>query len=100
MKIKHYDLSKLVEPRRVRIGSAEEKLYALEEKRNKIIHACAEEWARIVEKAFEEKSDKWKQSIPQALFDTLESFQTDCSLVACIAFLKLHGVIVEWKDNK
>jgi len=69
-------------------GAAGEKLYDLERKRNEIIHACAKQWAKIAKVSDKEH---WTRCIPQALHDTLESYQTECGIIAAEAYLRRHG---------
>lgn len=69
-------------------SGAGKKLYELEEKRSQIIKACAEKWAEIAEV---DKKEYWFCSLPQVLHDTLESYQTECGIIAAEAFLLRHG---------
>ena len=68
------------------------KLYDLERKRSDLIGQIAATWALIAEV---DKSEYWTRSLPQALHDTLEGYQTECGIVAAEAFLRRHGWKVE-----
>lgn len=85
-------LGNYAEPSAIFIGDDARKLYELENRRTEIIRACAEEWARHCDV---NKKEFWTRSLPQALFDTLEKYQTECSIVAAEAFLKQLGWKVE-----
>ena len=65
-----------------------EKLYRLEEKRNVAIKDCATEWAKINAVPQEEF---WTQSLPQALFDLLQSFDSKAAEMAALAYLKANN---------
>ncbi len=67
------------------ISEEAEKLYALEGKRNKLIHECAHEQARILGHA---KDEYWQKSIPEALSATLSSFERAASIAAAIGYLR------------
>jgi len=69
-------------------GRDGKKLYNLEQKRSAIIEECAKTWAKIAEV---EDKEFWFRSLPQALHDTLENYQTQCGIIAAEAFLKRHG---------
>jgi hypothetical protein len=69
-------------------GGAGEKLYDLERRRNDIIHDCARQWMKIAKISDKEH---WFRGVPQALHDTLESYQTECGIMAAEAFLLRHG---------
>lgn len=86
---------KYVEPALVWIGSdgkPNERLYELERKRTDLIGDCARQWAIV---CGVDKSEYWTRSIPQALHDTLEAFETAAGILAAEAFLKRHGWKVE-----
>ena len=72
-------------------GKLGRKLYDLERKRSVLIEQIAAVWSEIAEV---DKSEYWTRSLPQALHDTLENYQTECGIVAAEAFLKRHGWIV------
>ena len=69
-------------------GKEGKKLYDLERKRNEIVGECAKQWAVLAEV---DQKEYWFRSLPQALHDTLESYQTECGIVAAEAFLERHG---------
>ena len=82
------DLAKLVEPKEIFVGSNSGNLYGLEERRNAAITACANAWAKVNNV---DPDAFWTQSIPQTLFDTLESYSPQYSIIAAEAFLKQFG---------
>lgn len=88
-------MNQFQEPQRIRIGRGKptERLYALEEKRQAAIEACAREWARIRGVAEERY---WIETLPQALFDIMEAYDPYVAITACEGFLKLHG----WKAER
>lgn len=69
-------------------GKLGRKLYALERKRCEIMQEIAATWAEIAEV---DKKEFWTRSLPQALHDTLENYQTACGIVAAEAYLTRHG---------
>lgn len=73
-------------------GGDGEKLYDLERKRNDIIRDCAKRWAKI---AGVEDKEFWVQSLPQALHDLLEAWDTPAAVIAAESFLKRYGWKVE-----
>lgn len=64
------------------------KFLALEEKRDKIIRKCAEEWSKLFRIP---ESKLWSTAIPQALFDTLNSWGKQYSTAAAKAYLTEQG---------
>lgn len=72
-------------------GGEGKKLYELERKRNELLAECAKQWAKIADV---DKKKYWTRSVPQALHDTLESYQTECGIIAAEAFLERHGWVV------
>ncbi len=80
-----------IKPRSVWIGQEARALYAAEERRRKAIGACATEWAKVTDTP---KTQYWKQSIPQVLFDTLNTYETGAALIAAEAFLEHHGYVI------
>ena len=86
----HRGLAKLTPPQRTFIsaGKTSERLYKLEDKRSEAIKACAEEWAKLM-KVPEDRY--WEQTLPQALFDTLESYEVAAAAIAAEQFLKQLG---------
>jgi hypothetical protein len=60
---------------------------------------CAKEWLKVMAEfrpalqdySGEEDGTFWNAGIPQALFDTLESYSVATSIVAAEAFLKQFG---------
>jgi hypothetical protein len=78
-------------------GGEGAKLYELERKRNEAISACATQWAKI---AGVDKKEYWTRSLPQALHDALESYQTQCGIIAATAFLLRHGWQVTPPEKK
>jgi len=65
-------------------GPDTEKLYKLERQRQDIIGRCAKEWAEVMEVP---ESEFWKRSLPQQLFDILESWERASAVAAAEAFL-------------
>ena len=85
------ELEKLVEPTEIFIGDKAKTLYDLEEYRASAIQACAKEWGRLngIDASYQEMF--WNRLIPQTLFDTLESYSPQYSIIAAEAFLKQFG---------
>lgn len=89
------------EPQRIRIGH-HDKLYSLEEDRNRVIERCAREWAKI--RGIDD-GRYWVETLPQALFDTLEAYDPRIATLAAVAFIKLHPQYAEqrlsgWRSLK
>jgi hypothetical protein len=78
-------------------GGDGEKLYDLERKRNDIIRECAKRWAKIAEVS---EKNFWTQSLPQALHDLLEAWDTAASIIAAESFLKRHGWKIERPEER
>ena len=87
------DLAKVTEPREIYVGSGASTatLYKVEEARNACIETCAKEWAKVHKLDADDRDTYWKTIIPQALFDVLEAYTPDYSIVAAEAFLKQFG---------
>jgi hypothetical protein len=81
-----------VEPSESFIGREQQRLYDLEAARNATIVACAKEWLAI--KGLDDDR-YWPEALPQALFDTLESYSPQYSIIAAEAFLKQFGWKIE-----
>jgi hypothetical protein len=79
------------EPKRIFVGQ-HGRLYDLEDNRQRAIEACAKEWAKI--KGVDD-GRYWIETLPQALFDTLEAYDPHIATLAAAAFLKLHSWKVE-----
>lgn len=79
----------IVKPHIIRINRTREteKLYTLERKRNDAIKAAAKEYAKVMDHPAREY---WSRTIPQALFDTLESFQGSSSYAAAKAYCEWY----------
>ena len=88
-------LANIVEPKEIFIGDSDaaKTLYRLENKRNAAITACATEWGKVMDVDLERML--WSQLMPQALFDTLESYSPAAAIIAAEAFLKQFGWKVE-----
>ena len=82
-----------VKPQATWIGRSKktEPLYSAEKKRDKMIEVCARIWLALRGYNPASESDLWTIGIPQALFDTLESFSDRLAIPAAIAFLELKG---------
>lgn len=78
------------EPRRIYMS--DDKLNDLEEQRNRIMERCARRWG-VIRDIDEDRY--WIEMLPQALFDTLESYDPYLAITAAAAFLKLHGYTVD-----
>jgi len=90
----------LVKPQNIFVGTgtaAARKLYALEEKRAKIIKDCAEQWSKVCDVP---ESEFWNRAIPQALHDMLVAYGTEAGIVACESFLERHGWTVTRPPKK
>jgi hypothetical protein len=87
----------IIEPTEIFIGrsKATDKLYDAEEVRAEAIKSCAKEWAKVHGADVEDKDAFWNHIIPQALFDTLESYSPAAAIVAAEAFLKQFGWKIE-----
>jgi hypothetical protein len=85
-------MDELTPPNAYFIGGGHTKLYKLEEQRTKAIKACAREWATI---AGIGEENYWTTSIPQALFDSLDNWDTGCAAIAAETLLKKLGWKVE-----
>jgi ribosomal 50S subunit-associated protein YjgA (DUF615 family) len=62
-----------------------EKLYRLEEERERIIKECATEWARL---SGVDQKDFWTISLPTTLFDLLNSYGRNISTTAAKRYLE------------
>jgi hypothetical protein len=94
------ELHKYTEPQAFFVsgdGKLGSKLYALEERRSKLIHEIGHLWSEIAEV---DRKEHWTRAVPQVLHDTLESYQTECGIVAAEAFLKRHGWTVTRPEAK
>jgi hypothetical protein len=87
-------MNQFQEPQRIRIGRGKstDRLYDLEEKRQAAIEACAKEWAKV---RGVDDGRYWIETLPQQLFDIMESYDPYIAITACEGFLKLHGRKVE-----
>lgn len=81
-------------PQSIFIGGSARKLYQAEERRSTAIKTCATEYCRLAELDHKDQIVFWKTAIPQALFDTLDSFETSASITAAKAFLEHYGFTV------
>jgi len=88
------ELAKLVEPSEIFVGANHKKLYQLESSRSVAIQACAEEWAKVM-RLDPDKDVFWNRAVPQALFDVLEAYSPQCSIIAAEASLKQFGWKIE-----
>lgn len=70
-----------------RINETEE-LYRLERQRDELIKSCARAWLEVMGLSTE---NIFEQGVAQALFDTLESFESRSSIPAAQAYLELYG---------
>lgn len=78
--------SKYRAPTMPRIGSGAEKLYALEEKRDKLIQQCAEEQGRVM--GFNPKHEYWTHCLPEQIASILEAFDQTATDLAVRAWLE------------
>jgi len=85
-------------PKSIYIGLGEDasKLYELEERRSDYILECADELVRLSKKHkhLPQYKDRW-DALPQALFDTLESFSASRVEEALTGFLVAKGFSTE-----
>jgi hypothetical protein len=65
-------------------GPKTKRLYMLEEARSEAIAKAAREYARVMG---HDERDYWVRTMPQALFDLLDSFDVDAAHAAAEAFL-------------
>jgi hypothetical protein len=77
-------------PSPVRIGRSDEteELYRLEAERNRAINAVADERGKL---ANHSKDGRWTHTMPQALLDVLESYDTTVAVAAAVGFLRGIG---------
>lgn len=77
-------------PSNIRIDRMEEteKLYRLEHLRSEAIRAAANELAVVL--GHDGEKDYWKVTMPQALFDVLDSFELAASYQAAKAFVESY----------
>jgi len=89
--------SKIKLPTNCFIGQSDEteKLYKLEKNRSIAINAAAEELKKVLNKV-----DYWHEAMPAALFAVLESYTTDISVAAAIAFLNKYGFKIEGEGKR
>jgi len=78
--------SKYRVPTMPRIGGGAEKLYALEERRDKLIRECAEEQGRIM--GFNPKHEYWTHCLPEQIATILEAFDQTATELAVTAWLE------------
>src|SRR6266480_426828 len=76
-------------PTMPRICAGAEKLYALEEKRDKLIHQCAEEQGRVM--GFDPKHEFWTHCLPEQIASILEAFDQTATELAAMAWLEKRG---------
>lgn len=85
-------------------GRVTEKLYRLEEKAADAIKASAVELHRLSTTptvktvdavAVRSTSTYWKLAMPETIFSVLDSFQTECAILAAIAFLRKEGIEID-----
>lgn len=69
-------------------GDNTEQLYRLEEKRSQAIRAAAQSLGKVL--GFDEK-EFWTRTLPEELYNILESYDVDAAKVAAIAYLERHG---------
>ena len=62
-----------------------EKLYKLEHARDIAFRAAADELGRVLR---HDKSDYWPATVPAALLNVLETYETGASLAAALGFLQ------------
>lgn len=89
---------KIVRPRVIYLGSGgtNEKLYRLEAKRKGVIERCANELAKILN---HREQDYWEETMPQALYDVLESYSPNTVAVVCKAWLEDHPQAKQFADQ-
>lgn len=87
-------------PVSIRIDAGAKKLYSAESKRNYWIEKCADEWLDLCGFDPGNPAEKWGRGMPQALYDLLEAFNEDASVMAAQAFLEFKGYQVVQKEIK
>lgn len=81
---------------RVDRGSDTERLYTEESRRGSVMERIGEEWLKLAAKfgwhpsPLNKREHLYTHAMPQVLFDTLESFDTNASLLAALAFVEYH----------
>ena len=87
------DIGELTKPQEQFIGQGKvtKRLYELEAKRTDAIRKCAWEWALLNQLDPSDQAIYWRRAIPQALFDTLNSYSTATGVIAAEAFLEMLG---------
>ena len=70
------------------IGSAAEKLYALEDARSKAIKAAALEHGKILNHL---ESEFWSRTMPEQLASILESYERPAAIAAALGYLRQYG---------
>lgn len=79
------------------IGSGAERLYCLEDVRNKAIKEAAKELANLLNHGTEEY---WTRTMPESLANILESYERPCAIAAAIGYLRQYGNInIEFNDG-
>lgn len=79
------------------IDNGAEKLYALEDARDKAIMAAAKELAVILG---HDKGEYWSKTLPEALANVLESYERASARAAAIGYLRQFGNInIEFTDG-
>ena len=81
---------KAIEPTHTKIphNSRTKRLYSLENQLHEVLKGCALEWLKV--NGMPEK-EMWSRAVPQAMFDLMDSFDSDCSEAACKAYLRSRG---------
>lgn len=90
-------IEKYVVPQPIFVAGSAKKLYRLEEKRNELMSDCAREWAKANGVP---ESEFWTRSLPQAMFDLLNSYQVEPVILACEAILKEMGWTIQRPSAK
>lgn len=81
------EVKRYTRPRIIMIGRSREteSLYTAERRRNDAVQAAAKKLAAVLGHA---PGEYWTRTIPQALFDTLESFQREAAYLAAREFVR------------
>lgn len=83
---------------RIPRGTKTERLYRAEERRSRAIQDAAHELSAVLGHDIQ-SGDFWRRTMPQALFDVLESSDSNASIAAAQAYLERHGFVVTKKTE-
>lgn len=81
---------KVIEPVSIKVprNASTNHLYSLENRLHDSLKECAYEWLRVFNIR---EAEIWSQGIPQAMFDLLDSFTSECSVAAAKSYLRGQG---------